>query len=77
MFDLTNVSLNYDFNIESQNVINNRIKSFIFDIKKIHNNDDNILIVTHHNWLKFFFKIFTDKDVSFKNCEIRVININN
>lgn len=75
MFDLTNVSLNYDFDIESQNVINNRIKSFISNIKINHNDDDNILIVTHHNWLKFFFKIFTDKDVSFNNCEIRVIDM--
>ena len=75
MFDLTNVSLNYDFDIESQNVIYNRIKSFISDIKKTHNNDDNILIVTHHHWLKYFFKIFTGKDVSFNNCEIRVIDM--
>jgi broad specificity phosphatase PhoE len=75
MFDLTNVSLNYDFDIESQNDINNRIKSFISNIKITHNDDDNILIVTHHNWLKFFFKIFTGKDVSFNNCEIRVIDM--
>jgi len=76
MFDLINVSLNYEFNNESEIDINNRIKSFISDIKTTHNNDDNILIVTHHDWLKYFFKIFTGKEVSFNNCEIRVIEMN-
>jgi probable phosphoglycerate mutase len=73
MFDLTNVSLNYEFNIE--NTIAIKIKSFISDIKNIHNNDDTILIVTHHDWLKNFFKIFIGKEVSFNNCEIRVIDM--
>jgi broad specificity phosphatase PhoE len=44
-FDLSNVSLNYEFNKESKQQVNNRIKEFINELKLRHNNDVNILVV--------------------------------
>jgi broad specificity phosphatase PhoE len=74
-FDLSNVALNYDFNKESTVQINNKIISFINDLKTKHNKDVNILVVTHHDWLKHFFSIFFGKVVSFDNCEIRMVEM--
>lgn len=74
-FDLSNVALNYDFNKESTVQVNNKIISFINDLKTKHNKDVNILVVTHHDWLKHFFSLFFGKVVSFDNCEIRMVEM--
>jgi len=74
-FDLSNVALNYEFNKENTDQVNNKIISFINDLKTKHNKDVNILVVTHHDWLKHFFSIFFGKVVSFDNCEIRMVEM--
>jgi len=71
-FDLSNVALNYDFNSETSNMVNNRIKEFIKELKIKHNDEQNILVVTHHDWLQHFFLLFLGKSVSFNNCEIKI-----
>jgi len=74
-FDLTNVSLNYEFNKESTLQVNNRINQFINELKSRHNNDVNILVVTHYDWLNHFFNLYFNEDVAFNNCEIRMVEI--
>ena len=74
-FDLTNVELNYYFQKESDNNIKNRIRSFILDLKRIHTNNENILIVTHYDWLNNFFELATGKGYFFNNCEIKVVSL--
>ena len=74
-FDLSNVALNYYFKKESDETLKNRIKSFILDLKKIHTNNENILIVTHYYWLYNFFELATGTGYNFNNCEIKVVSI--
>jgi broad specificity phosphatase PhoE len=74
-FDLSNVALNYEFNKESKQQVNNRIKEFINELKLRHNNDVNILVVTHYDWLNHFFSLYFNQDVGFNNCEIRMVEI--
>jgi len=73
-FDLSNVSLNYNFYFKEFN-IKNRIKSFILDLKKIHSDNENILIVSHYDWLFNFFELLSGEGYIFKNCEIKIVKI--
>jgi len=76
-FDLSNVALNYNYIPENDITFNNRIKSFIQNLKRNHNSDDIVLVVSHSKWLNHFFKLATDKNVIFNNCDIKVIKIKN
>ena len=64
-----------EFNKESKQQVNNRIKEFINELKLRHNNDVNILVVTHYDWLNHFFSLYFNQDVGFNNCEIRMVEI--
>lgn len=75
-FDLSNVEINYNFKVETELKFTNRIKSFISDISKIHNDEEVVLIVSHYSWLKKFFEIYTGKGYEFNNCEIKIVDLN-
>ena len=52
-----------------------KIISFINELKTKHNKDVNILVVTHHDWLKHFYSLFFGKVATFDNCEIRMVEL--
>lgn len=72
--DFTQIKNNYNFDLELNIEINNRIINFINEIKsKYKNTNKNILVCSHYDWLNHFFKIYLNQNVSFKNCEIKVV----
>lgn len=72
-FDLINVSLNYDFNKESNDKIKKRVNKFISELSQKYDDDDDILIITHYVWLYNFFKITTGSSYEFENAEIKIV----
>jgi hypothetical protein len=74
-YKLYNVNETYNFDKETEIQMINRITDFVNNLKNKYNKDDNILIVTHHDWLYKFFKIYTGSSYSFKNCELKIVNI--
>lgn len=72
--DFSKIKEKYNFDFEMNIEINNRIINFINEIKLKHKNtNNNILLVTHHDWINHFYKIYFNKNINFKNCEIREI----
>ena len=63
--------INDAFRIKKENIMK-YINEFISEIYQNHNNNDNILITTHNNWLQSFINLnnINNKEY-FKNCEIR------
>lgn len=77
-FDLKNVLLNYYPNIyESKKDTQEKVISFIEDLKKSCSNDETVLVVSHYGWLFNFFEIATGKGYEFFNCEVKIIELNN
>lgn len=73
-FCLENIKNNYLFELELNNQINNRIINFIEELKLKHKNtNNNILVVTHHDWLNHFYKLYFNTNMSFQNCEYKIV----
>ena len=72
-FDLSNVSLNYEFNKENTHKIKQRINNFIYDLSDKFSNDDDILIVTHYVWLYNFYEIKKGYPHEFENAEVKIV----
>lgn len=73
-YNITNVNQKYNFEKETYQNFIERTKEFykyLVNLKNI--NSKNILIVSHHDWIKVFFKYNLDIDYYPKNCEIRKI----
>jgi broad specificity phosphatase PhoE len=69
-----NVNENYIFKIETRNEMIRRIKLYLNIIKKQFKDNDKILIVGHGTWLFEFTKLITGKGISFKNCDIKIVD---
>ena len=54
--------------LETKEDIEKRVKKALDYIKGL--NGEKIGIISHHNFIKNFFKINFDKDVDLKNCEV-------
>ena len=60
-----------NFTVTKDNLADN-IHLFIDKIIRMHTNGDKILIVTHHNWLDEFIKLYSiAKKNHYANCEMR------
>lgn len=74
-YKLFNVSEAYHFDKENESLIISRINDFTKMIKDKYKKDDNILIITHHDWLYKFLKLTTGFSHSFKNCELKILEV--
>jgi broad specificity phosphatase PhoE len=77
-FDFFNVTDNYDDrfnNPESNEEFTTRIKNFINHLKNNYENEDNILIITHYDWLFHFYSILYNIPYGFNNCELKIIDL--
>ena len=77
-FEFFNVTDNYDDrfnNPESHDEVLLRITDFIDHLKNKYKNKDNILIVTHYDWLFHFYSIFYNKPYGFNNCELKIVDL--
>jgi len=74
-YDLSRVSENYLFYKESEEDLNNVTSSF-HNILKKYNQNDTILIVSHHDWLRRFLKNIFNIEYSFQNCEVKIVELN-
>jgi broad specificity phosphatase PhoE len=77
-FEFFNVKDDYDDrfnNPETNDEITSRIKNFINHLKNNYKNEDNILIVTHYDWLFHFYTIFYNKPYGFNNCELKIVDL--
>jgi broad specificity phosphatase PhoE len=72
IFDLTNVHDQYIFEKETEADVDYRVRSFMNMLHETTNPSDTVLVITHHDWLQRFYKIYEHQNVSFKNCEVRV-----
>jgi broad specificity phosphatase PhoE len=74
-YTLYNIKENYTFDKETSYDVSKRIKAFIDELKSKYKENDNILIITHHDWLYQFVKFTVGINHSFKNCELKIIDI--
>lgn len=64
--------MDYDFTPfggESSEIVKDRVKKFISEIKKNHKESDEVLIVSHGGILRVFHKLYGDKEVIYKHFE--------
>ena len=52
-----------------------RIKAFTADLAARHVAGDRILIVSHHDWIRTWFKVYLDRKVSPANAEVLVADL--
>lgn len=77
-FDFFNVKDNYDDrfnNPESNEEFTSRIKHFINHLKNNYENGDNILIISHYDWLLHFYRILYNIPYGFNNCELKIVDL--
>ena len=74
-YTLYNIKEDYQFNKETSYDVVKRITNFIEELKSKYKNEDNILIITHHDWLYQFFKLTTGKNYSFENYELKIVEL--
>jgi len=74
-YDFNGVVENYIFHKETEEELNNVISTFR-DVLKKYNQNDNILIVSHHDWLQRFLKNIFNIEYSFQNCEVKIVELN-
>jgi len=56
-------------------VFHQRIRSFWTYLRTLHGSSDStILIVSHHDWIQGWFRLFKGKEVSPTNCEVLVVD---
>jgi broad specificity phosphatase PhoE len=74
-YALYNINDEYKFDKETNCDVLKRITDFVGELKSKYNKNDNILIITHHDWLYQFFKFITGTSYSFKNCELKIVDL--
>ena len=74
-YDLSGVVKNYNFYKETEEELDCVISIF-HDVLKKYNQNDNILIVSHHDWLQRFLKNIFNMEYSFQNCEVKIVELN-
>ena len=74
-YDLTRIVENYVFHKETEEELDGVISAF-HNILKKYNQNDNILIISHHDWLHRFLKNIFNIDYCFQNCEVKIIELN-
>jgi probable phosphoglycerate mutase len=72
---LRNVENEYFFSIESIENIKERVIDFFDYIVKNHPKGGTILIISHYEWLRLFYKIVTNENSSFDNCQIKIVQL--
>jgi broad specificity phosphatase PhoE len=76
VFNFENVEEKYNFEIENKDEINNRTKLFMDKLINLKNSGaGNILVVSHHDFINYFFKFNYNEKCSLTNCEIKKILI--
>ena len=60
----------YSSDIGLANSFYTRVRGFTESMAAAYEDDHVILIVTHHDWIRTWFSIYTRLDVSARNCEI-------
>jgi broad specificity phosphatase PhoE len=72
-YNILNISKKYNFEIETYENFINRTKEFYNKILNLKTDSvQNILVISHHDWIKTFFKNL-NIDYYPKNCEIKKI----
>jgi probable phosphoglycerate mutase len=75
-FNIDNVKEKYNFEMENKDEINYRTKLFLNKLNILKNEGvKNVLVVTHHDFVNYFFKFNYGIKCSLINCEIKQILI--
>ena len=72
---LKNVENEYFFTIESIENVRERVIDFFDYIIKNHPKGGTILIFSHYEWLRTFYKLVTGESYSFDNCQIKIVQL--
>ena len=72
-FDFENLNENYDFRKENENDLKLRTELFFKKLKEL--KAKNVLVVSHHDFIKKFFKYNFNEKCYLDNCEIKKILI--
>jgi alpha-ribazole phosphatase len=72
---LRNVEDEYFFTIESFENIRERVIDFFDYMIKNHPKGGTILIFSHYEWLKIFYKLVTGENSNFDNCQIKIVQL--
>lgn len=76
IFNFDNVKEKYKFEMENKDEINYRTKLFMDKLNNLKNTGvKNILVVSHHDFINYFFKFNYGIKCSLTNCEIKQILI--
>jgi len=74
-FDISRVKDDYDFKVETEDDVLERINTVVEDLKFQIGKCQNVLVVTHHDWLYKFYNFYDKGPVQFKNCEYRIFEL--
>jgi alpha-ribazole phosphatase len=72
---LRNIENEYFFTIESIENVRERVIDFFNYIIKNHPKGGTILIFSHYEWLKIFYKLVTGENSNFDNCQIKIVQL--